>query len=150
MVQLQEKQLSLYQILKKEHNLNINYAIVSEIGASVYSASKIAQEEYPTLDVTIRGAISIAQRLRDPMAALVKIDPKSLGIGQYQHDVNQKELEQKLENTTIDLVNKVGIDLNSASYKLLSFISGISEKLAKNIVLHRDGIRKFASKKRTS
>ncbi len=133
--------------LKKEHNLNINYAIVSEIGASVYSASKIAQEEYPTLDVTIRGAISIAQRLRDPMAALVKIDPKSLGIGQYQHDVNQKELEQKLENTTIDLVNKVGIDLNSASYKLLSFISGISEKLAKNIVLHRDGIRKFASKK---
>ncbi|MGM0520046.1 MAG: helix-hairpin-helix domain-containing protein [Campylobacterota bacterium] len=132
--------------LIKENNLDINYAIVSEIGASVYSASKIAIEEYPNLDVTIRGAISIAQRLRDPMAALVKIDPKSLGIGQYQHDVNQKELSQKLENTTVDLVNKVGVDLNSASYKLLSFISGISEKLAKNIVEHREKIKRFTSK----
>ncbi|MCT7444128.1 helix-hairpin-helix domain-containing protein [Aliarcobacter cryaerophilus] len=131
--------------LKKE-NFEIKYAIVSEIGASVYSASKIASQEYPNLDVTIRGAISIAQRLRDPMAALVKIDPKSLGIGQYQHDVNQKELEKKLENITIDLVNKVGIDLNSASYKLLSFISGISEKLAQNIVEHREKIKKFSSK----
>ena len=133
--------------LIKENSLDINYAIVSEIGASVYSASKIAIEEYPNLDVTIRGAISIAQRLRDPMAALVKIDPKSLGIGQYQHDVNQKELAVKLENTTVDLVNKVGVDLNSASYKLLSFISGISEKLAKNIVEHREKITKFTSKK---
>lgn len=130
----------------KEQKLDINYAIVSEIGASVYSASKIAQEEYPNLDVTIRGAISIAQRLRDPMAALVKIDPKALGIGQYQHDVNQKELAQKLENTTIDLVNKVGIDINSASYKLLSFISGISEKLAKNIIEHRDTKKRFNTK----
>lgn len=130
----------------KENSLNVNYAIVSEIGASVYSASKIAAQEYPNLDVTIRGAISIAQRLRDPMAALVKIDPKSLGIGQYQHDVNQKELAQKLENTTVDLVNKVGVDLNSASYKLLSFISGISEKLAKNIVEHREKIKRFSSK----
>lgn len=134
------------ELIKKE-NLSINYAIVSEIGASVYSASKIASLEYPNLDVTIRGAISIAQRLRDPMAALVKIDPKSLGIGQYQHDVNQKELGQKLENITIDLVNKVGVDLNSASYKLLSFISGISEKLAQNIVEHREKIKKFSSKK---
>ncbi|WP_417326719.1 helix-hairpin-helix domain-containing protein [Halarcobacter sp.] len=133
--------------LIKEKNLDINYAIVSEIGASVYSASKIAQKEYPNLDVTIRGAISIAARLRDPMAALVKIDPKSLGIGQYQHDVNQKELAQKLENTTIDLVNKVGVDLNSASYKLLSFVSGITEKLAQNIVEHREKIGKFTSKK---
>jgi uncharacterized protein len=133
------------ELIKKE-NLDINYAIVSEIGASVYSASKIAQEEYPNLDVTIRGAISIAGRLRDPMATLVKIDPKSLGIGQYQHDVNQKELAQKLENITIDLVNKVGVDLNSASYKLLSFVSGISEKLAKNIVEHRTKINKFVSK----
>ncbi|MGA1940694.1 Tex-like N-terminal domain-containing protein [Arcobacter sp. YIC-310] len=133
--------------LIKEKSLDINYAIVSEIGASVYSASKIAIQEYPNLDVTIRGAISIAQRLRDPMAALVKIDPKSLGIGQYQHDVNQKELSQKLENTTVDLVNKVGVDLNSASYKLLSFISGISEKLAINIVEHREKIKKFTSKK---
>ena len=134
------------ELLKKE-NLDIKYAIVSEIGASVYSASKIASEEYPNLDVTIRGAISIAQRLRDPMAALVKIDPKSLGIGQYQHDVNQKELGQKLENITVDLVNKVGVDLNSASYKLLSFISGVSEKLAQNIVQHREKIKKFSSKK---
>lgn len=133
--------------LIKEKNFNVNYAIVSEIGASVYSASKIAQKEYPNLDVTIRGAISIAARLRDPMAALVKIDPKSLGIGQYQHDVNQKELALKLENTTIDLVNKVGVDLNSASYKLLSFVSGITEKLAQNIVEHREKIGKFTSKK---
>ena len=112
----------------------------------MYSASKIAALEYPNLDVTIRGAISIAGRLRDPMATLVKIDPKSLGIGQYQHDVNQKELALKLENTTVDLVNKVGVDLNSASYKLLSFISGISEKLAMNIIEHRDNIKKFNSK----
>ncbi|MCG3715135.1 helix-hairpin-helix domain-containing protein, partial [Aliarcobacter butzleri] len=132
--------------LIKQNDLKINYAIVSEIGASVYSASKIAIEEYPNLDVTIRGAISIASRLRDPMAALVKIDPKSLGIGQYQHDVNQKELALKLENITIDLVNKVGVDLNSASYKLLSFISGITEKLAKNIVEHRNKIKKFNTK----
>ncbi|APW66536.1 RNA-binding protein [Poseidonibacter parvus] len=132
--------------LINENNLDINYAIVSEIGASVYSASKIAAQEYPNLDVTIRGAISIAGRLRDPMATLVKIDPKSLGIGQYQHDVNQKELALKLENTTVDLVNKVGVDLNSASYKLLSFISGISEKLAINIIAHRDNIKKFNSK----
>ncbi|MCG3717154.1 helix-hairpin-helix domain-containing protein, partial [Aliarcobacter butzleri] len=132
--------------LIKQNNLDVNYAIVSEIGASVYSASKIAIEEYPNLDVTIRGAISIASRLRDPMAALVKIDPKSLGIGQYQHDVNQKELALKLENITIDLVNKVGVDLNSASYKLLSFISGITEKLAKNIVEHRNKIKKFNTK----
>ena len=131
----------------KENNLDVKYAIVSEIGASVYSASKIATQEYPNLDVTIRGAISIAGRLRDPMAALVKIDPKSLGIGQYQHDVNQKDLALKLENVTVDLVNKVGVDLNSASYKLLSFISGISETLAKNIVAHREKIVKFKSKK---
>jgi len=133
--------------LKKENNLNINYAVVSEIGASVYSASKIAQEEYPNLDVTIRGAISIAQRLRDPMSALVKIDPKSLGIGQYQHDVDQKNLTTKLNTTTFTLVNKVGVDLNSASYKLLSYVSGISEKLAKNITLFRDELGEFKNKK---
>lgn len=131
----------------KENSLNIKYAIVSEIGASVYSASKIAQEEYPNLDVTIRGAISIAGRLRDPMASLVKIDPKSLGIGQYQHDINQKELAQKLENVTIDLVNKVGVDLNSSSYTLLSFISGISKNLAKNIIEYRNNNGNFKSKK---
>lgn len=132
--------------LIEEHKLDIRFAVVSEIGASVYSASKIANLEYPNLDVTIRGAISIAQRLRDPMAALVKIDPKSLGIGQYQHDVNQKELNLKLENVTVDLVNKVGVDLNSASYKLLSFISGISEKLALNIIEHKEKIKSFKTK----
>ncbi|MEW6551202.1 MAG: Tex-like N-terminal domain-containing protein [Campylobacterota bacterium] len=134
------------QLIEK-HNLDIKYAVVSETGASVYSASKIASEEYPDLDVTIRGAISIATRLRDPMATLVKIDPKSLGIGQYQHDVNQKELSQKLENVTIDLVNKVGVDINSASYKLLSFVSGISENLAKNIIKHKNKIKQFKTKK---
>ena len=133
--------------LKKENNLDINYAVVSEIGASVYSASKIAQEEYPNLDVTIRGAISIASRLRDPMSALVKIDPKSLGIGQYQHDVDQKNLTTKLNTTTFTLVNKIGVDINSASYKLLSYVSGISEKLAKNITDFRKDIGEFKSKK---
>ena len=133
--------------LKKENKLDINYAVVSEIGASVYSASKIAQEEYPKLDVTIRGAISIAQRLRDPMSALVKIDPKSLGIGQYQHDVDQKNLTNKLNTTTFTLVNKIGVDLNSASYKLLSYVSGISEKLAKNITDFRASIGEFSNKK---
>ena len=132
--------------LINENSLDVKYAVVSEIGASVYSASKIAMMEYPNLDVTIRGAISIAQRLRDPMAALVKIDPKSLGIGQYQHDVNQKELELKLENVTVDLVNKVGVDINTASYKLLSFISGISEKLALNIIEHKEKIKNFKTK----
>ncbi|MEA3352473.1 MAG: Tex-like N-terminal domain-containing protein [Campylobacterota bacterium] len=133
--------------LKEQNNLDINYAVVSEIGASVYSASKIAQEEYPNLDVTIRGAISIAQRLRDPMSALVKIDPKSLGVGQYQHDVNQKELAKKLNDTTTTLVNKVGVDINSASYKLLSYVSGISEKLARNILEYRESIGGFTTKK---
>ena len=132
--------------LIKENNLSLKYAVVSEIGASVYSASKIAQEEYPSLDVTIRGAISIAQRLRDPMSALVKIDPKSLGIGQYQHDVNQNELSKKLNDVTSSLVNKVGVDLNSSSYKLLSFISGISEKMAKNIVEYRTSNKSFSHK----
>lgn len=142
----QETAAFIAQLLE-ENKLDIKYAVVSEIGASVYSASKIAIEEYPTLDVTIRGAISIASRLRDPMAALVKIEPKSLGIGQYQHDVNQKELAQKLENTTIDLVNTVGVDVNSASYKLLGFISGISQKLAKNIIEYKQEIGTFKSKK---
>ena len=132
--------------LIKEKNLDIKYAVVSEIGASIYSASKIAQEEYPDLDVTIRGAISIAQRLRDPMSALVKIDPKSLGVGQYQHDVNQSDLNKKLQDVTYSLVNKVGVDLNSASYKLLSFISGISEKLSKNIILYKNEINTFKKK----
>jgi uncharacterized protein len=133
--------------LIRENALHVKYAVVSEIGASVYSASKIAQEEYGFLDVTIRGAISIAGRLRDPMATLVKIDPKSLGIGQYQHDVNQSELTKKLNAVTFNLVNKVGVDLNSASYKLLSFVSGISERLAKNIITYKKEIKGFTCKK---
>ena len=120
--------------------------MVSEAGASVYSASKIAAQEYPELDVTIRGAISIAQRLRDPMAALVKIDPKSLGIGQYQHDVDQKLLEKKLSDVTTDLVNRVGVDINSASFSLLTFVAGIGKTLAKNIIEHREKNGVFRAK----
>jgi len=133
--------------LIEKNALHVKYAVVSEIGASIYSASKIANEEYGFLDVTIRGAISIAGRLRDPMATLVKIDPKSLGIGQYQHDVNQSDLAKKLSAVTFNLVNRVGVDLNSASYKLLSFVSGISERLAKNIIAYRDEIKGFTCKK---
>ena len=123
--------------LNKEENANLSYTVVSEAGASVYSASKLAQDEYPSLDVTIRGAISIAQRLRDPMATLVKIDPKSLGIGQYQHDVDQKLLGKKLDDVTCDLVNRVGVDINSASASLLSHVAGIGMKIAGNIIDYR-------------
>jgi len=132
--------------LNKETGLNLAYTVVSEAGASIYSASKIATEEYPNLDVTIRGAISIAQRLRDPMAALVKIDPKSLGIGQYQHDVDQKQLEKKLHEVTEDLVNRIGVDPNSASVSLLSYVAGVGAKIAKAIVEHRESKGAFNSK----
>ncbi|WP_304543837.1 helix-hairpin-helix domain-containing protein [Sulfurimonas microaerophilic] len=132
--------------LNAQEGVKLIYTVVSEAGASVYSASKIAAQEYPDLDVTIRGAISIAQRLRDPMAALVKIDPKSLGIGQYQHDVNQKLLEKKLGDVTEDLVNRVGVDINSASLSLLSHIAGITPKLAQNIISYRDENGNFTSK----
>jgi len=132
--------------LNKETGQNLAYTVVSEAGASIYSASKIATEEYPNLDVTIRGAISIAQRLRDPMAALVKIDPKSLGIGQYQHDVDQKQLEKKLHEVTEDLVNRIGVDPNSASVSLLSYVAGVGAKIAKAIVEHRESKGAFNSK----
>jgi protein Tex len=132
--------------LNKEEGLSLEYTVVSEAGASVYSASKIASDEYPHLDVTIRGAISIAARLRDPMAALVKIDPKSLGIGQYQHDVDQKLLEKKLHEVTENLVNRIGVDPNSASVSLLSYIAGVGSKLAKAIVEHRQTNGAFKSK----
>lgn len=122
------------------------YTVVSEAGASVYSASKFAQEEYPDLDVTIRGAISIAQRLQDPLSALVKIDPKSLGIGQYQYDVDQKLLEKKLEEVIESLVNQVGVDLNAASSKLLSFVAGVGSRLATEIVKYRESSGNFKSK----
>ena len=132
--------------LNKEENASLSYTVVSEAGASVYSASKLAQDEYPKLDVTIRGAISIAQRLRDPMATLVKIDPKSLGIGQYQHDIDQKLLEKKLTDVTSDLVNRVGVDINSASASLLSHVAGIGAKIAKNIIDFRDENGNFTTK----
>jgi len=132
--------------LNSEENANLNYTVVSEAGASVYSASKLAQDEYPKLDVTIRGAISIAGRLRDPMATLVKIDPKSLGIGQYQHDVDQKLLQKRLDDVTSDLVNRVGVDINSASASLLSHVAGIGMKIAQNIINFRDENGNFTTK----
>ena len=130
-----------------EEGMKLPYTVVSEAGASVYSASAIASKEYPQLDVTIRGAISIAGRVRDAMATLVKIDPKSLGIGQYQHDVDQKLLARKLEEEVIYLVNNVGVDVNSASASLLSYVSGISKTVATNIVNHRESKGIFTSKK---
>ena len=129
--------------LIKENNKKVKYIITSESGASVYSASKIGEEEFPDLDVTIRGAISIARRISDPMAEFVKIDPKSIGVGQYQHDVDQKNLEESLKNSVEDIVNKVGVDLNTATYSLLSYVSGLSKKTAKNIVKFRDENGKF-------
>lgn len=125
----------------------VYYTIVSEAGASVYSASKLATEEYPDIDVSIRGAISIGRRLQDPLAELVKIDPKSIGVGQYQHDVNQKRLEEQLTNVVEDCVNSVGVDLNTATPSLLSYVSGISSTLSKNIVAYRDENGKFKSRK---
>ena len=115
----------------------IEVFVVSEAGASVYSASKIAREEFPDYDVTVRGAVSIGRRLADPLAELVKIDPKSIGVGQYQHDVNQTLLKEELDNTVIRCVNKVGVNLNTASKSLLSYVSGIGEKMAENIVAYR-------------
>ncbi len=132
--------------INSDEGIKLNYTVVSEAGASVYSASKIAQEEYPHLDVTIRGAISIAGRLCDPMATLVKIDPKSLGIGQYQHDVNQKLLAKRLDDVTSDLVNYIGVDINSASISLLSHIAGLSKTMAKNIILYREENGNFTTK----
>lgn len=115
----------------------IQVFVVSEAGASVYSASKIAREEFPNYDVTVRGAVSIGRRLSDPLAELVKIDPKSIGVGQYQHDVNQTKLKEMLDNVVVRCVNKVGVNLNTASKSLLSYVSGIGEKMAENIVSYR-------------
>jgi uncharacterized protein len=125
----------------------VSYTIVSEAGASVYSASRLAQEEYPDLDVTIRGAISIGRRLQDPLAELVKIDPKSIGVGQYQHDVNQSRLGEALDGVVEDCVNNVGVDLNTASPALLQYVSGISKTIAKNIVSYREENGKFTNRK---
>lgn len=126
---------------------DVSYAIVNEAGASVYSASKLAQAEYPDLDVTVRGAISIGRRLQDPLAELVKIDPKSIGVGQYQHDVNQKKLSAELDGVIEDCVNNVGVDLNTASGALLNYVSGINAKIAKNIVAYREENGKFVDRK---
>lgn len=123
--------------LLKKHNLNVQSLVVSEAGASVYSASEAAVREFPNEDVTVRGAISIARRLQDPLAELVKIDPKSIGVGQYQHDVNQKELKRSLDLTVESCVNNVGVDLNIASIELLSYVSGIGRSIAENIVHFR-------------
>ena len=122
----------------KEIDSEIYYAIVSEAGASVYSASKLATEEYPDINVSLRGAISIARRLQDPLSELVKIDPKSIGVGQYQHDVNQKRLEESITGVVEDAVNSVGVDVNTATPSLLSYVSGINLSIAKNIVKYRD------------
>lgn len=131
----------------KETNHEVNYVIVSEAGASVYSASKLATEEYPDINVSIRGAISIARRLQDPLAELVKIDPKAIGVGQYQHDVNQKRLAESLTGVVEDAVNKVGVDVNTATPSLLSYVSGINSTIAKNIVKYRDENGKLKARK---
>lgn len=121
-----------------EIDKNVSYVIVNEAGASVYSASKLANEEHPDINVSIRGAISIARRLQDPMAELVKIEPRSIGVGQYQHDVNEKRLTEVLDGVVEDSVNKIGVDVNTASYSLLEHVAGISPSVAKNIVAYRD------------
>ena len=131
----------------KEASRPVHYVIVSEAGASVYSASKLATEEYPDINVSIRGAISIARRLQDPLAELVKIDPKAIGVGQYQHDVNQKRLAESLTGVVEDSVNKVGVDVNTATPSLLSYVSGINSTIAKNIVKYRDENGKLKNRK---
>ena len=131
----------------KKNDLKTQYIITSEAWASVYSASKLAQDEYPDLDVTIRGAISIAHRVQDPLAELTKIDPKAIGVGQYQHDVDQKFLKEKLEEKVEDVVNAVGVDVNTASYTLLQYIAGLSTTVAKNLVAYRDENWLFEDKK---
>ncbi len=133
--------------LIKEIGGNVQYVIVNEAGASVYSASKLATEEFPKFDVGQRSAVSIARRLQDPLAELVKIDPKSIGVGQYQHDMNQKKLGESLNGVVEDCVNKVGVDLNTASASLLEYISGISKAVAKNIVAYREENGRFTDRK---
>ena len=132
-----ESEMFVSDLISKNEK-EIYYAIVSEAGASVYSASKLATEEYPDINVSLRGAISIARRLQDPLAELVKIEPKALGVGQYQHDVNQKKLTESLTGVVEDAVNSVGVDVNTATPSLLSYVSGINKQVAKNIVEYRD------------
>jgi uncharacterized protein len=137
----------LIKLAKSTHaGANIRKVVVSEAGASVYSASEFASQEFPELDVALRGAVSIARRLQDPLAELVKIDPKSIGVGQYQHDVNQRQLSQQLDSVVEDCVNAVGVDVNTASAPLLARVSGLSSATAKAIVTHRDQHGAFASR----
>ena len=133
--------------LIREIDENVQYVIVSEAGASVYSASKLATEEFPDFDVAQRSAVSIARRLQDPLAELVKIDPKSIGVGQYQHDMNQKKLGEALTSVVEDCVNRVGVDLNTASASLLEYVSGISKTVARNIVVYREENGRFTNRK---
>lgn len=137
----------LIKEVKSEKGKDIYYVVVSEAGASVYSASELAAKEFPDLNVSLRGAVSIARRLQDPLADLVKIDPKSIGVGQYQHDVSQKKLDESLTGVVEDCVNSVGVDLNTASSSLLSYISGINSAIAKNIIEYREENGKFKSRK---
>lgn len=142
-----ETEAFVRQVLKKIGASEVIVVQVSESGASVYSASDVAREEFPDLDLTIRGAISIARRLQDPLAELVKVDPKSIGVGQYQHDVYQPSLERKLGEVVESCVNKVGVELNTASASILSYVAGIGPSLAKNIVSYRDSHGAFKSRK---
>lgn len=141
-----ESEMFVADLIKEVEN-EVHYAIVSEAGASVYSASKLATEEYPDINVSLRGAISIARRLQDPLAELVKIDPKAIGVGQYQHDVNQKKLAESLTGVVEDAVNKVGVDVNTATPSLLSYVSGINKTIANNIVKYRDENGKLKERK---
>ncbi len=133
--------------VKEKYNKEVHYAIVSEAGASVYSASKLATEEYPDINVSLRGAISIARRLQDPLAELVKIEPKAIGVGQYQHDVDQKKLGESLTGVVEDAVNKVGVDVNTATPSLLSYVAGVNKTIANNIVKYRDENGKIKERK---
>lgn len=142
-----ESEIFVADIIKELGKKDLHYAIVSEAGASVYSASKLATEEYPDINVSLRGAISIARRLQDPLAELVKIDPKAIGVGQYQHDVNQKNLSESLNAVVEDAVNKVGVDVNTATPSLLSYVAGINNSIAKNIVKYRDENGKLKQRK---
>jgi len=130
----------------KKMQLGLPIFLVNEDGASIYSASEIAREEFPDEDITVRGSVSIGRRLMDPLAELVKIDPKSIGVGQYQHDVNQFRLKEKLDQTVVSCVNSVGVNLNTASKHLLSYVSGIGAGLADNIVRYRSEIGKFTDR----
>ena len=141
-----ESEQFIVELLKEIPEEKVQYVIVNEAGASVYSASKLASEEFPNFDVGQRSAASIARRLQDPLAELVKIDPKSIGVGQYQHDMNQKKLGESLSGVVEDCVNKVGVDLNTASAPLLSYISGISSTIAKNIVAYREENGRFTDR----